>query len=245
MIPTLSNALPISDKFMTRSVIDAIHFGQSDIFISNREMLEVMEMLGVISETMLNPAFLTVESKVVISNSIYVAEHRLASLNHWSLKGRGLDFDLTNDSRRLDVSEALGLAAQLYMHLGIRLVNVRAGRHRRVFRRLFAALPHDRSFADITGPRFHLCLLLWIFAIGAADYANQVVRRFFLKGLSDICGILLVYSAEDFEGCLREVLWIDPFSADLARNLWDDITLLWLHDIDDRGAFITPVDNVS
>jgi hypothetical protein len=231
ILPSLSNSLRISDRFMTRSIVDVIHFGRSDIVVSNREMFEAMEMLQAITEALTEHMLIGIGDKVLISNSIYVTEYRLCSLNHQSQRNRGLEFDLPSETGRLDLSEALGLAAQTFMHLGIRSINSQADRHRRPFSRLYAALPHDRDFSQLCAPRFYLCVLLWICAIGSTDAKNPIARSFYIRSLSQMCSALLIHTREDLDLCLREMLWIDPFSEILASKLWDDLTMFWIQEI--------------
>jgi hypothetical protein len=216
---------------MTRSIVDVIHFRYTDLVVSNREMFEAMEMLQTIIEALTEYTLLGTGDRVIISNSIYVVEYRLSSLNHRSQRDRGLDYDLPSDTGRLDLSEALGMATHIFLHLGIRSINVQADRHRRPFLRLYAALPHERDFSMLIAPRFYLCLLLWICAVGASDEKNQVARNFFIRSLSQVCSNLLIQTREDFEICLREILWIDPLCEVLTSKLWDDLTTLWLNEI--------------
>jgi hypothetical protein len=230
ILASLSNALSLSDQFLTRSVVDIIQYGRSDLIVGNREFLEALELLHSISEAMTAYYMTGGGDRVIISNSIYFVEYRLSSLNYRSLRERSFEFDFPAETGRLDLAEALGIASQIYLHLGIRDVNVRVERHRRLFGRLLGALPQERNFEELAAPRWYLCLLLWIFSMGATDPTNVVAKNFHVRGMAQLCNILMVHSREDFVGCLKEVLWVNPFSSRAAEQSWEDINMLWLGD---------------
>jgi hypothetical protein len=217
---------------MTRSIEELVPFGYSDLIITNREMLEGLEMVHAITQALSELPLFDMNNRIIVSNSIYMVEHRLSALNYRSMRMRGWDYDPAGEGDQLDLSEALGLATQMYLHLAIRSIHVRAARHRRPFRRIYAALAHDYDFNSLVAPRLYLSLLLWILSIGAADMTNSVARNFYIKSISQLCLLLLIITREDLEACLREVLWSDPFSSELTDKIWEDVTTLWHQEID-------------
>jgi hypothetical protein len=217
---------------MTRSIEELVRFGHSDLIITNREMLEALEMVHAITQVLSRLPTLDMNNKITISNSIYMVEHRLSALNYRSMTMRGWEYDPAGEGDQFDLSEALGLATQMYLHLAIRSIHVRAGRHQRPFRRIYAALPHDYNFNSLVAPRLYLCLLLWILSIGAVDTTNAVSRAFYIRSLSQLCLPLIILTREDLETCLREVLWMESFSTEVADKIWNDLSLFWSQEIE-------------
>src|SRR5579871_4333498 len=118
----LSRSLPTSDRFISDMVLQYKLFGPSDISEPSLSILKVLTLLQSISRTIsVLPS--VGGDRVVISNSIYVAEHQLLSLTF----PRG-----DPDATVLDISECLRIAALLYLHLAIREWPLRAQRHRRL-----------------------------------------------------------------------------------------------------------------
>jgi hypothetical protein len=152
--------------------------------------------------------------RITLANSIYLAEYMLCRMNSSPIS------DV--EPRCLDISAPLAAAAHLFLHLGVRNIPSNAGRHRYLTQRLHIALPHDLDYESLVDvPRAGVRLLLWVCTIGAVREEDDVnTRDMRLVQLRQLCGVLEVRSFEEFKQCLKEVLWIDPFSSEHMSRIW-------------------------
>jgi Fungal specific transcription factor domain len=213
LLPGLSQSLPTSDQFISEMVLQYKLFGPSDISEPSLCVSKVLTLLQSISQTI--SVFPDVGGdRVVISNSIYVAEHQLLSLTF----PRG-DLAATG----LDISECLRIAALLYLHLAIREWPLRAQRHCRLVESLLRSLPHDWDLSTLVAPEMGLYLLLWAHFVGAAAAIEPQSRAFLAAKVSQVTAAARITNYADFERGLKTVAWTDPFCRLRCIELWDEI----------------------
>jgi len=215
LLPGLSRSLPTSDQFISEMVSQYKLFGPSDISEPSLSVIKVLILLQSISRTI--SEFLDVGGdRVVISNSIYVAEHQLLSLAF--LQGGPA-------AAGLDISECLRIAALLYLHLAIREWPLRAQRHRRLAESLLRSLPHDRDLSTLVAPEMGLSLLLWAQFVGAVAAIEPQSHAFFAARVTQVTAAARITNYTDFERGLKTVAWTDPFCRLRSTGLWDEICL--------------------
>ncbi|KAH8691240.1 hypothetical protein BGW36DRAFT_387928 [Talaromyces proteolyticus] len=180
-------------------------------------LLTLLDMLRSISQSI--SLFPTIGSdRVAISNSIYVVEYKLLSIQHLHL-GR------QHAKNQIDISECVSLAALLYLHLAVRELPLKAHRHKQLKERLFHSLPHDQNLSSAVGSETDLTLLLWAFFIGMDTTTRQEPQESLIKRMSELSTVLCLEKYEDFISALKTVLWMDQFCEPRAIHLWDEITL--------------------
>jgi hypothetical protein len=151
--------------------------------------------------------------RIKLANSIYLAEHMLCRMNSSPVS------DV--EPKCLDISAPLAAAAHLFLHLGVRNIPSNASRHRHLLKRLHISLPHDLHYESLVhAPRVGVRLLLWVCVIGTVVENDVWIHNIRLAQVRQLCVILEVRSYEEFEHCLKEVLWIDPFSSEHISRVW-------------------------
>jgi hypothetical protein len=214
IVPSLSNASGMSNRFLSRDLLGLFRVSSSNIVISNLGVLEALQLLSSISKAISNQN-LPVDREA-ISNSIYLVEYKLSMMNF----GEGVE---TLISEKLDLSKALGFAAHLYLHLGVRELPGKARRYQLLFRRLENSLPYERNLLELNDPQISIDLLLWIFFMAGAGIFDNSSRILLMRGLQQLCLVLGIRDINEFETHLKNILWLDPFSSSHSEMLWNEL----------------------
>jgi hypothetical protein len=214
LLQSLSRSTLAYNHFLGAALPEPGVAPSSNITIANREVLEILEQLSVISEAIKHSHFQG--DREAISNSIYVVEYKLSILNF------GEDVE-SLDSDRFDVSKALGLAAHLYLHLGIRELPANARRYKTLFRRLEKVVSFDMDLMHLSAPQINFDLLLWVLFITSVGATDELLRSWVILRLQQLCSVLGIKERKEFDIHLRTVAWLDPFSSFYAQKLWDEI----------------------
>ncbi|RHZ70716.1 hypothetical protein CDV55_105936 [Aspergillus turcosus] len=216
LLPSSSKTLtPSSDQLISETAIQFEIFGPSNVLMPSTSVLESLQELRSISRAISATSF-DRDQRVAISDSIYVVEHQLLSLQ----------FPHTERcSTRIDPSHSLCLAALIYLHLAIRELPLRAKRYRGLIERLFDSLRHHRDLSTLVSPEMSLCFFLWTFFLGATASIGYSFRSFFVDGVVQVSAALQIRSYPDFERCLKKVVWLDRFCRPYSAALWDEIGL--------------------
>ncbi|KAK9366205.1 hypothetical protein V1509DRAFT_630470 [Lipomyces kononenkoae] len=179
----------------------------------SRQLLKLLMMLRSISNAI--SAFPDVGGdRVAISNSIYLVEYNLISLQ------------LTHPDQiedKIDISECVSLAALLYLHLAIRELPSNAHRHHRLIEKLFHSLPHKQDLAKMMAPDPTLTLLFWAFFIGIVSVTDPARHAILVKRMTELRIALHINEYAKFARTLKMVLWIDHFSEPWSITLWGEM----------------------
>ncbi|KAI1392012.1 uncharacterized protein F4822DRAFT_113111 [Hypoxylon trugodes] len=169
-IPQLASSLALHDRFTSRSMLANMEpLGYKDLTVSNREAVELFELIYSITECINNFDYASLEDtygqRIQVSDSIYMVEWRLCQLEEYSrsrqswkragsvpllpsIEGGG-DPHVHSAT---DLSDVLIYAAHLFLHLAIRGQPPSAQRHRALTEALMSSLFDPVLALDIMSP---------------------------------------------------------------------------------------------
>jgi hypothetical protein len=214
-MPLLSDCFRFTDQFLSRSLLDSARSTSYHVVTPNRQVFDILEMLFSISEAI--SMHQLHGNRELISNSIYLVEYKLVTMNF----SGGIE---EQQSNRIELSKILGLAAHLFLHLGIREIPIKARRHQVLFQRLSKFLPYEWNLWELNASQLSLKLLLWSVFIAGASVFEDSSRYLLIFKLKELCSILKIHDRVDFEKHLKTILWLEPFCSSLAGELWNDMT---------------------
>ncbi|ORX96653.1 hypothetical protein BCR34DRAFT_593790 [Clohesyomyces aquaticus] len=224
--PAVQSLYSIPERDITERSFHPIIYEPEDvrypgIVVSDISVLEAMDTLQDITQSLAKSPLSSTERRA-ISNAIYHVEYELCRSNSAGDSDGALQLVFNVDA--LDLSAPLATAAQLFLHLGIRNLPAKAQRHQRLFNNLRMSLPQVTALAYLTEiPQRGLNILLWMYAIGAANEADPLVRGTFLADIEAFCRVMGLRDHDGFAACLKDVLWAEPFCKEHASCIWEDV----------------------
>jgi hypothetical protein len=154
-----------------------------------------------------------------LSRAVYTAEHALLHL-----RSSSEPVTRTGDSD-VDLSEALLLAAHLYLHLAVRELPGTARMHLNMLGKLHAAVPESLANVVLLWDDLSLEVLLWVLFVGAAAARAHASRPVFVRRLREVSVAVGVASRADLEAALKGVLWLDRFCERHCEGIWAEMGL--------------------
>ncbi|KAF2728525.1 hypothetical protein EJ04DRAFT_569440 [Polyplosphaeria fusca] len=217
-VQKFADGLEPSTRLQSQISQNSLRNDQLAIIVSNRSLIDILDRMDAICNAIPKLA-ISDTSRTLVGNSIYNAEYRLFELDpdrltHASCSNEG----------STDISEPLAAAAHLFLHIIIRSVPVNATRHRRLFDLLSYLLNTTPLLNYAASSRLGLCFLVWMHTVGSIDGEDFIARGQHLMQLERLCAAVGIAQYEEFELCLKEVLWVDEFGI-FARRAWEDVEL--------------------
>jgi hypothetical protein len=173
---------------------------------------DILETLQQISIAKANAANLSLAERKIVSQVIYLTNHRLlmeiSDVNH-------------NQAPGFEFCQAFLVASTLYLNLMIREIPRRARVHYPLTEKLQIIMNNNFPGKVIEG--LALEVIMWIIFIGAAANPPEERGNYFINLLALISENLGIREEHGLKNRLREVVWIDDICDGYLSNVWAEM----------------------
>jgi hypothetical protein len=223
---------PISNLSRFASTLDSYSVTLNrNWFPSNPTLLAVIETMRRISGALSSPD-LGRPDRVAISYRIYLIEHHLTSFRDKNPSSP--DSNSNVSTATVDLSPAFRLAALLYLRISVRELPPAAKMHLHLVHRIRLIFESESSIIDSCACNQSLELLAWISFIAGAATSNSNDRQYFVGLLVAVCRVLGVQLKAQLHARLVGVCWREGVCEECSGELWNEIELLRLDDMQIR-----------
>ncbi|KAK5994942.1 hypothetical protein PT974_03331 [Cladobotryum mycophilum] len=185
-----------------------------DVFGADSPMVSVFQSLREASLA-LDSDYVSTVDRMTLSSQIYHLEYDILLLNKDDTKFLGPE-------RRLSPGHLpLKIAAHTYLYLVMRELPSRSYIVSTLIARLQAALEiQNKEWWNSDTKRQKW--LLWIQFIGYGAATGTAEKWWFVEHIDLMCRMLGIVTRDEFQRCLRSILWQEMWCGNHCRDLWSD-----------------------
>lgn len=176
---------------------------------------DILETLQQISIAKANAVKLSLAERKIVSQVIYLTNHRLL------MEISGVNF---KKAAGFDLYQAFWVASTLYLHLMVREIPRRARVHYPLTEKLRILMN-----SNFTGQLFEGSALecaIWIVFLGAAAKPPEESGNYFVNLLALITEHLGIKEEDELKKRLREVVWIDEICDMYLSSVWAEMAAI-------------------